>query len=260
MGDTLINSPTGHVWQGTITLALVWVLGCAPLTRSVSPEEPSERLAAIIARLHHPNKTVRRDAAFQLKRMLPAAGANAEKVVPELLAMLREVRPDYYRFRGAAEALYTLKVSRAVVPLLRALNDEDGDIANLSANMLRLFVVDGIARQDTANSLMTILASSDANPYARYIAAELLGHFRGPRIQRALVQALSETNEAIRLYAVLSLGDLNPKDANVVAKIQEIADRDVCGAVRQAASRTMSKIRGKSGDDRPVGDRPSPAE
>ena len=128
----------------------------------------------------------------------------------------------------AADALGELGDSRAVQPLIEALEDGYVDVRWKAAKALGL--IDG--REPV---LPLIRSLEDDSPWVRMGAAWALGKIGDPRAVEPLIRLLDDTKPRVRRMAAWALGRIgNPRAREPLLRLLGDADRDVRVAGRQA--------------------------
>ncbi len=99
-----------------------------------------------------------------------------------------------------------------------------------------------LAEDDPAARRVLIQALGDKDPDNRLVVVEALGNLAGfddedRDLKRALVRALKDDNEAVRLAAIEPLEDAEMKSA-----LTEAAENDPSSRVQQAARDALSSL------------------
>lgn len=134
--------------------------------------------------------------------------------------------------RRAAEILGELRASRAIEPLIGALDDSDEAVQVCAAKALTQIGNAAIP------ALLSVL--EDGSNLQQKRAAEVLGNIGDQRAVPALIDALAQGYPALRQQAARGLGDLKDNVA-VPALIAAMQDKDV--PVRVSAAEALGKIR-----------------
>ena len=130
----------------------------------------------------------------------------------------------------ASEALEKIK-EPAVMPLIRALENENGNVRSKSAWALGEI-------GDERAILPLIEHLGDVNATTRWKAARSLGNF-GKKALKPLIDALKYENAIVREKAALALGEIGDPDALDVLKIA-MQDDDIY--VRKSAEESIREI------------------
>ena len=147
--------------------------------------------------------------------------------IESLISDLKDKNPGVRWF--AAAALGKLKDSRAIVPLIAALDDDDVDIRAEHA-------LEEIGRP-AVEPLITALNNKSSNVRAK--AAMALSHIGDLRAVKPLIAALHDEDYGVRMEAAISLGVL--KDAQAVEPLIATL-KDNHHLVRRRAALALGKL------------------
>ncbi|HKZ98480.1 MAG TPA: HEAT repeat domain-containing protein [Thermoplasmata archaeon] len=183
-------------------------------------------LDLLLPALRWRDQTARDKAVALLVRLGPVT-------VPALLKVLTGAKTATER-RGAADALGRIGDSRAVPPLVRALEDPGMSVRRAAmVALLRLEAMDAVPR--------IILRLRDPSGGVRVLAALVLGKFQDPRAVPALIEALGDPRWYVRQSAATALGEIG--DLRAVGPLER-ATRDPRKAVARAAAAALRSMRG----------------
>jgi HEAT repeat protein len=133
--------------------------------------------------------------------------------------------------RKAANALGKIGDSRAVEPLIRALNDSDRDVRWHAAKALGKI-------GDSRAVEPLIRALNNENPYVRYGAATSLTKI-GELAFEPLINALNESDSQVRAYSAKALGEIG--DNRAAGPLTKALD-DTCVDVSTSAKEALHKM------------------
>jgi HEAT repeat protein len=129
-----------------------------------------------------------------------------------------------------ARAMEGLVAQRAVIPLVRALQDPAWRTRYRAAEALGL-IGDRRAVQPLVRAL------TDEKDHVRYMAAKALGLIADPAVRDALLPLLSDTNPPARKAAAFALGRVGGADAALETALLAEPSGAVCRAIRDALGR-----------------------
>jgi len=141
-----------------------------------------------ITLLHDPRAAVRQNAAFALGRM------RSLEAIDPLIAAFQD--QDYWVRRRVSDALWLIG-EPAFKPLMRALRSSDANVRKSAADSLKKI-------GEPAFKFL-LKALRDPNPEARRGVALILGAIKNRRSANALLKALQDPDDKVRISAVSSL-------------------------------------------------------
>ena len=232
--------------EGTQRLTRAWIL--KGVARSQSPI-PSGRKAgrkartaasggsAAFAQLKR-QALVHKDPDRRKRAIEGLIAADSDKAKSALTQALLNDRNAEVR-RAALENLLWYDDEAPRQPLIKAA------LRDSSAEVRRMAIEDGfaeMAEDDPAARRVLIQALGDKDPDNRVLVVEALGDIAGfddedRDLQRALVRALKDDNEAVRLAAIEPLEDTEMKSA-----LTEAAKNDPSSRVQEAAREALSNL------------------
>ena len=144
----------------------------------------------------------------------------ADAVLENIAALKDE---DWEVREDAASILGRAQDSRAVLPLLPLLSDEDR-----SVRMAAIAALTSIGKASVV-PLGSCLSSEDTN--IQESAASILSHIADPRVVSPLLQALGNHNWIVRMHAAKALGRV--KDSNTAEALFPLLQDKVKGVQRR---------------------------
>jgi len=211
---------------GVVVAVLAWG---ATAGAARAEKEPPQDIQYLIDMLQSPDVSERRDVA----RTLGVMGFDV--ATPGLIAALDD---DDAKVRLlAAEALGKIGDKRAVEPLLEKLPYEEDGVKRYIFGALGK-IGDSRALEPLVNAL-----EGEAVPEVRASAAYGLGELRDAGATDALVRALGDENEWVRLEACGALRKL--KASAAVGALTRVAEKDENEQVRKAAAKALEVISGE---------------
>jgi HEAT repeat protein len=162
----------------------------------------------------------------------PSEALGQKDEVSPVISKLKD--PDNSVRVGAAEALATIKDSRAVVPLIAALKDRDLFVRTAAAKALGKI-------KDSRAVVPLIAALKDPDPFVPGAAANALGEIKDPRAAEPLIAALKHPDSNVRYFAAAALGKIkDPRAAEPLIAALKDPDSDV----RRGAAKALREIKG----------------
>ncbi len=232
--------------EGTRRLTRAWILKGIARSRSPAPSGRKARRTARTAasRGSGPFDQLKRQALThkdpdRRKRAIEGLiAADSDKAKSALTQALLNDRDAEVR-RAALENLLWYDDEAPRQPLIKAA------LRDSSAEVRRMAIEEGfaeLAEDDPAARRVLIQALGDKDPDNRILVVEALGELAGfddedRDLQRALVRALKDENEAVRLAAIEPLEDTEMKSA-----LTEAAKNDPSSRVQQAAREALSNL------------------
>ena len=210
------------------------------LQEALEDRNASVRTAAVNAlgqtgseRAVPPLMVLMRDESSPLRGQAAAAlGKLGDAALPSLIGALKDSRPSVRQL--ASEALGDIG-SKQAVPALLALIAGDQSGARAEA-------IEALGKIGDSAAIAPVLeAMRDGSIAVRKKGIVALARFRDPRTTQALERALADRNEEIRQIAAVGLGDIGGAEA--VNALERIADSDSSSEVRDAAVRSIERIR-----------------
>lgn len=214
------------------------------LTETDIPPQWAPELRGLIQKTFSLSDEERRDAVFALEEI----GERARPAIPFIIRLLRD--PHQLIRWEVPRILASLRDSRAIEPLMAALNDTDTPAAGSAARALGSFpdprVVAALLavfhnpkmpaelRKDTAwslrltgdpraiDALLAMVKARDARPDVRACALRELGRSHQPHVIGAVSDTFLDGHEcaAVRISAAAALADLRaPEAAQTLAKV-----------------------------------------
>jgi hypothetical protein len=218
----------GQTRAATLALgAVVAALTCAAMPGAARAEkEPPQDIQYLIDMLKSPDVSERRDVA----RTLGVMGFDV--ATPGLIGALDD---DDAKVRLlAAEALGKIGDKRAVEPLLEKLPyEEDG---------IKRYIFGALGKIGDARALEPLVNAleREAVPEVRASAAYGLGELRDAGATDALVRALGDENEWVRLESCGALRKL--KASAAAGALRRVAEKDEKEQVRKAAAKALEAL------------------
>ena len=213
--------------RGLFAIALLLLTACGPDIDSLRAEGDVQGL---IEALSDDSAEIRADAARALGQ-LSASGAS--EAVDPLLGALADDDADVRA--AAAQALGRIGDETAIVPLLRAM-DDDAAVVREDAEFAFTTLLSHSHSRAAAAELVDALGDESAT--VRAAAAETLA-LLGPEVGPVLVDALTHENPFVRSAAADALGDVGDPSA-VVPLLQ--ASTDDSADVRDTAQRALADL------------------
>jgi HEAT repeat protein len=209
--------------------ALVYLSSDRPVIEALSSTTPSIRRNAMVA-LGYGGSRVDASAVPFLIKMLEDTGPPArfevvwalgqirkdeERTVPVLVGLLKDEDP--WMRVTSAETLGAFRLNNTRLPLFTALTDHDARVRAAASRSLGL----AINRQTDDDSVTTVVA--------------------------ALVVALKDSDENVRVQSAWALGAIGPRARNAISPLIELAG-DSSQDVRQTAAASLAHIRDRTRD------------
>lgn len=188
--------------------------------------------------LQDPSPSVREAAAENLGDL-----GNTRAVGPLILA-LNDTAPNVREY--AALSLGRLGDTRAVGPLIQTLSARDSDDRTSAAQAL------GWLKDPRAVDPL-ILALKDGNSDVHWWAAYSLGKLNDTRAVGPLIKALSDTDSGVRGWAAGALGDLG--DTRAIEPLSQVL-KDEDESVQSAAKDALTKLGWQQGNAQGHGSSP----
>lgn len=213
------------------------------IIEALKDSSPIVRTAAVRAlgesrsqRAVEPLMAIVRDESSAMRSQASAALAGMGDVaLPGLIAALRDAHPSVRSL--AAEALGEIGSREAVAALIELVKtDQSG---------ARLEALDALGRIGDPAAVDVALSSLRNGSVAlRKKAAGVLARFRDPRTREALIAGLTDANEEVREIAAGGLGETG--EQKDLPLLERVADRDQSADVRNAAIKSIERIRARS--------------
>jgi HEAT repeat protein len=210
-------------------LALVYLSSERPVIEALSSTSPSIREGAVVA-LGYGGSRVDASAVPILIKMLEEAGPptrfevvwalgqihkEEERTVSVLVGLLKDEDP--WMRVTSAQTLGAFRLDKAPIPRLNALTDHDARVRAAASRSLGL----AINKQTDDDSVQTVVA--------------------------ALLVALKDNDENVRLQSAWSLGAIGPRARDAISALVELTG-DSSQDVRQTAAASLAHIRERTRD------------
>jgi HEAT repeat protein len=154
----------------------------------------TDKMAALIKELYHPNKEARADTVQKIARY-------GDEAVKPLLALLND--SDWRIRYRAAETLGLIRSNEPVQELIEACDDEKDHVRYMAAKSLGII-------KDTRAVQTLIRMLNDEHQYTRGIAATGLAAIGNTKARRDIEAAIGrETDQTVKEKMIQSLKTLN---------------------------------------------------